>query len=118
MSENENPESETRRYVQRGDKLAHGSRSGAERRHAERGLRPGRRYEDHQRARREFIDRILDMRIQGCSAHTTANILNDEAIETAEGKEWTKEAIQQLLDTEDSRRARDAWRPLLRKKTE
>ena len=118
MTDNEIPESERERYVQRGEKLTRGSRSGEERRLAERGLQPGRRYEDHQKARREFIDRILDMRVQGCSARTTANILNDDAIETAGGQKWTEEAIQQLLDTEDSRRARDAWRPPLKNKTQ
>ena len=93
------------------DGLAQGSRSGVERRQGDRGLRPGRRYEDHQKVRREFIDRILEMRIQGCSPRSIAHILNDEGLETEAQKVWTAAAIEQLLAVEDAKRARDAWRP-------
>ena len=60
--------------VLRGDQLAAGSRKGHERRTDDRGLRAGRRYLDHKRVRRAFINRVMDMALQGLSKATIARI--------------------------------------------
>ena len=111
MSDQEVPEDEARRYVLRGDQLAAGSRTGHERRTDDRGLRAGRRYLDHKRVRRAFINRVMDMALQGLSKATIARILNDEEFKTASGSEWTATAITQLMAQENERRDRAAWRP-------
>jgi len=111
MSNEKIPDSEAGRYVQRGESLAQGSRSGGDRRQGDRGLATERRYVDQQRVRRQFIDRVTEMCVQGCSHLSIAEILNDEGLRTAADERWTTSAIEQLLKAEDTRRKKEAWRP-------
>ena len=111
MGDQNVPEDESQRYVLRGDLLTSGSRTGQERRIDDRGLNAGRRYLDHKRVRRAFIDRVMDMEQQGLSKKTIASILNDEELKTAAGENWTEVAITQLVAQENERRDRAAWRP-------
>ena len=102
---------ESRRIVQRGEELAFGSRQGDDRRTGTRGLAVGRRFVDQHKARREFIEEIRTMSLEGCSADTIARFLNEEGLRTARDDKWTGSAIEQLLKTEDERREREAWTP-------
>ena len=111
MSDEKIPAAETSRYVQRGETLAQGSRTGQDRRDDKRGLSPGRRYVEQSRVRREFIERIKEMQVQGFSNQSIAHILNDEGLVTARSERWTESAIEQLLNTERAREGREAWRP-------
>ena len=106
------PVKEQDRIVQRGDALTRGSRSGDDRRGESRGLKAGRRTEDHHRVRRAFLDRVKDMKAMGISPASTARILNDEGETTAQGEAWTEAAIEQLLRVAEARERRLAWSPL------
>ena len=111
MADDKIPASEKHRFVRRGDNLAQGSRSGQDRRDDNRGLAPGRRYDEQTRVRRQFIDRVKEMRLEGCPNVVIAQLLNEEGLLTARNERWTEHAIEQLLNTERAREGRDAWRP-------
>ena len=100
------------KIVQRGDELAHGSRTGTDRRGDDRGLDAGRRMVDHRRVRQAFEERITEMIAIGISPATIARILNDEEETTAHGAAWTESAIQQLLNMSEQRVLKAAWSPL------
>ena len=112
MSDHNRSDSDAESFFLREGELVTGTRSGHTRRDHDRGLNPGRRYSDHTRVRRRFIDRVIDMKIQGMSALSIANILNDEGLKTANESLWTEDAISQLVKIEASRAKRDAWRPI------
>ena len=111
VTDHNRPDAETGKFFLRDSGLVHGTRTGQVRRDEDRGLKAGRRYSDHSRVRREFIDRVLDMKIKGVSALSISKILNDEGLRTAGNLPWTEKSIVQLIETEKSRAKRDAWRP-------
>ncbi|MEE2786306.1 MAG: hypothetical protein VX589_03140 [Myxococcota bacterium] len=103
---------EAQRVVQRGDRLAQGSRSGHDRRGADRGLDAGRRRIDHREVRSAFLMRVKDMQIMGMSASSIAMVLNDEGVTTAQGQKWSAIAIKQLLGVSERIERKNAWSPL------
>ena len=108
---------EAQKIVQRGEQLAHGSRSGHDRRGEERGLDAGRRRVDHREVRTAFLNRIRDMRVMGISASSIAMVLNEEGVTTAQGQRWSAVAIEQLLEVADDIDRKNAWSPLSEQRT-
>lgn len=101
---------EPARVVLRGDRFVADARQTPERREAPRSVDDGRRTQDHQRARRAFVDDVMARVDDGGTPAAIADALNAEGRRTARGNPWTETHVEQLVHRERARRVRDTWR--------
>lgn len=79
-----------------------------------RGGRPattGRRADDHEKARRAFVGKVLDLLDEGVEDAEVARRMNDEGFTTSRGEKWTADGIAQLAKLERQKQKRNVWTP-------